>query len=499
MKTKRSFLNFITDVIPLIIVSILGIFKLKLFIQVLGNETLGLYQLFTQIMVYIALVDGGLTSAVLFHLYKPNAKGDDKKLNDILSAARKSFDLIGTAIFTIAFVVSFFIKFLIKDCSYDMSYLMLVFMLFSLSNVFGYFFVPYQVLLEVKEKKYLTNTCLQLGQILLSVFEIIMLLNGFGFIAILIMHAVVKLVSNIAVAIVCKRVCPNISYKSKNPDFSFTKQIKDLMVHKVNGLIGSNIDILIISKIMGLGSVAIYSIYSYITNMLKNILGKISSSIVAIVGNKNEEDPKRTYEIYKELTSLLFLIAICICVPLTLAINGFIDIWYEHKIVTTNLNAIAFCLLLFIFIIKLATTTFVTSMGLFKETKKCAYTDMTINLTLSLILVRFLGIAGVLFATVISTFISEYIMKAVILFKHSFKKKIRYYFLSNIKYFILAVIDFLIGYLIISHIKIDTIIIWFGVFIIYTLLNALIIAIMFKLMGSLDSLERIKSLFKRGV
>ena len=498
MKTKRSFLNFITDVIPLIIISILGIFKLKLFIGILGNETLGLYQLFTQIMVYIALVDGGLTSAVLFHLYKPNAKGDNEKLNDILAASKKSFNLIGTAIFLIAFVVSFFIKFLIKDCSFDMGYLMIVFLLFSLSNVVGYFFVPYQVLLEVKEKKYLTNTCLQLGQILLSVLEIVMLLNGFTFIAILIMHAVVKLVSNIAVAIVCKRQCPNITYKSKNPDFTFTKQIKDLMVHKVNGLIGSNIDILIISKVMGLGSVAIYSIYNYITNMLKNILGKISTSIVAIVGNKNEEDPKRTYEIYKELTGLLFLIAICICVPLTLAINGFIDIWYEHEIATTNLTAIAFCSLLFIFIIKLATTTFVTSMGLFKETKKCAYTDMTINLILSLVLVRFLGIAGVLFATVISTFISEYIMKAIILFKHSFKKKIKNYFVGNIKYFIITIIDFVIGYLIIRTITINNIFVWFGVFIAYTLGNSLLIAGLFKLMGSLDSLSRIKSLFKRG-
>ena len=49
MKTKRAILNFITDVVPLIIISILGIFKLKYFIMILGDETLGLYQLFTQI------------------------------------------------------------------------------------------------------------------------------------------------------------------------------------------------------------------------------------------------------------------------------------------------------------------------------------------------------------------------------------------------------------------------------------------------------------------
>ena len=70
MKTKKTLLNFITDVVPLLIISILGIYKIKLFIKVFGDETLGLYQLFSQVMVYVALVDGGLSNAVLFSLYK---------------------------------------------------------------------------------------------------------------------------------------------------------------------------------------------------------------------------------------------------------------------------------------------------------------------------------------------------------------------------------------------------------------------------------------------
>ena len=65
MRTKKSFLNLLTDIIPLIIISILGIFKSKLFIDVLGDKTLGLYQLYSQIMVYVALVDGGLSSALI--------------------------------------------------------------------------------------------------------------------------------------------------------------------------------------------------------------------------------------------------------------------------------------------------------------------------------------------------------------------------------------------------------------------------------------------------
>ncbi len=498
MKTKRSLLNFITDVVPLVIVSVLGIFKLKIFIRVLGNETLGLYQLFSQIMIYIALVDGGITNAVLYHLYKPNSDGDSKKLNNILAASKHSFNKIGIIVFSIAFVVSFFIKLFIKNCSFGMGYLMIVFLLFSLSNVVQYFFVPYQVLLEVKEKKYLTNICLQTGQILLSVLEIVMLLTGFSFISVLIMHAVVKLLSNVCVAVICKKQFPNISYKSKTPDYSYRRQIKDLMVHKVNGLISSNIDVLIISKIMGLGAVAIYSIYNYIINMLKNILGKISSSIVAIIGNKNAKDGEKIFDIYKELNSLLFLIAICICVPLLLAINGFIDIWYERTIATSSLIAIAFCSLLFVYITKLATTTFITSTGLFKETKICAYCDIVINLSLSLILVHYIKISGVIFATAISQTICEYVMKSVILFKNIFHQNVLKYLLGNLKYLIIVGIDLAISYLIITHIAINSIVTWFGVFLVYTIINSLFILLIFYVIGELHSLSRIAKLVKRG-
>ena len=122
-KTKKTVLNLITDVVPLLIISILGIFKFKLFIEYLGQETMGLYNLFSNIMIYVALVDGGLSSAVLYSLYKPNADGDNIKLTELLSGALNVFSKIGMIVFGIAFLVSFFVIFLIKDCSFNYWYI----------------------------------------------------------------------------------------------------------------------------------------------------------------------------------------------------------------------------------------------------------------------------------------------------------------------------------------------------------------------------------------
>jgi len=497
MKTKKTALIFITDIIPLLVVSILGIFKFKLFLQFLGSETLGLYQLFTQIMTYVALVDGGLSSAVLFSLYKPNAEGDKKKFNALLAGALKRFSLIGALVFAIASIVAFIVPFFIKNSPFDYWYIVLTFLLFSTSNVIGYFFVPYDCLLEVKEKKYIYNIIIQGGQIVLSITEIIMLLNSIRFEFILIMHSVVKLLSYLVEMYICKREYPDILLRQKEKNYEFKRHIGALIFHKINGLVGSNIDSIIISSFLGLKYVAIYSTYNYIINMMKNILGKLSTSMTAIIGNYMVKSKEKVYEIYQEFNSMLFYIAIVICTSLTLAINGFIEIFYEGEIQTEFLIAISFVAILFTFIIKMSTTLFVSAGGLYKETRHCAITDTIVNLILSLTLIHYIGISGVLIATAVAVFIAEYILKTRVVHKYIFEKSPKYYFIKNIKFFIIYIIDLISGYYIINMLTINNIFVWFIIFVIFTIINALIILLVFYLMKEIKFIERFKYLLKR--
>ena len=488
----------ITDVIPLIIVSLLGIFKVKLFIQYLGNETMGLYNLFSNIMVYVSLVDGGLASAVLYSLYKPNANGDKNKLNELLSGAMNTFSKIGMIVFGIAFIVSFFVIVFIKDCSFDYWYIVLTFLLFSISNVIAYFFVPYKELLEVKEKKYIYNLIYQGGQIVLSIAEIVMLISGCKFGYILIMHSVVRLLANLVQVYICKREFPEVKVFNKKKDFSFKKLLPSLIFHKICGLVSSNVDTIIISSFLGLGYVAIYSAYSYIVTMMKNILGKLSGSMTAIIGNALVKSRDKMYDIYLEFDSMLFFVATIFCVPLTLAIDGFISIFYEGRIETSFFIAFSFCLILFTYVTKLGTIVFVNADGLYKETRHCAVVDAIVNLVLSLTLVHFIGIPGVLLATAISVLIAEYGLKGLVVHKYSFNKSPKEYYLKNIKFFIIYGLDLFLGYEIIKKFTISSLSTWFLVFIVYTILNTLLILLVYRIFNETKFIKRVKILFKRG-
>ncbi len=497
MRTKKVLLNLITDVLPMLIVAILGIFKFKLFVQVLGQEVQGMYQLFTQIMVYIAIVDGGLGSAVLHALYRPNTSGNVEEMNAVLSGAQRIFSFLGILVYGLAFLVSFFVPFFIKDNPFEYSYVVITFLLFALSSVISYFFVPYQCLLEVKEHRYIYNSVTQMGQIVQSALEIGMLLAGINFFVILMMHSAVKLVVYVSIAIIAKRKFPEYNYNSETKDYTFKRQVKHLMFHKINGLVGSNIDVLIITKFLGLTATNVYSTYSYIVTMVKQIVERIYSSLLAILGNILSKDREQAYELFKELNSMLFYIATVICVPLLLAINPFIEIWYEGMIRTDRLVPYAFVGILFLAIVKIATIVFVNAGGLFEQTKKCAVADTVVNLTLSLILVNILGISGVLFATCVAVFNAEYVMKTIVIHKEIFKRPSRIYFIKNIKFWVLLAIDIIIGQKIVPFMMLDNIFVWFLSFAIYTVINGVVILGVYILLREATFLNRVKNLVKR--
>ena len=490
MKTKKFFLNLVTDVLPMIIISVLGIFKFKLFIQVLGQETQGMYQLFTQIMFYVSIVDGGLGSAVLFALYQPNTSDDTNKMNEILSGAKRIFSLLGMLVFGIAFVVSFFVPFFIKNNPFTNSYVTLTFLLFACSSVVSYFFVPYQSLLEVKEKRYLYNTVYQVGQIFQSVLEITMLLCGCNFLIILLMHSFIKLISYSTIAVIAKRQFPEYNYNNKTKDYKFTHQVKSLFFHKINGLVSSNIDVLILTNFLGLTAVNVYSTYNYIINMMKQIIEKIYSSTLAIIGNILSRDKKQAFSLFWELNSMMFFIGTSVCVPLVLAIDWFIEIWYEGMVQTDPLIALAFVGVLFLAIVKIPITVFVNAGGLFEETKKCAATDTIVNLVLSLTLIHFLGISGVLFATFISVFIAEYIMKTIVIHNELFKESYITYFMHNIKFFVILMIDLLVGYMLVPYFYLNNFIQWFLSFTVYTIINLIVIFGVYYVFGETKFVKR---------
>ena len=218
MRTKRALYNFLTDFFPLILITLIGLLKLKLINVNLGEELSGMNTLYVNIMTYLSIMDGGLASALIFRLYKPIADSDTDKISALVSGGKRIFNLIGAAMLVIGIVVSFFVFFFFKreaGSTITYSYMQTTFLIYLISSVIPYLVVVNKSLFEAGQRKYVTNMVLQSFMIFKSIVEIILLMNGYGLIEMYLLLAFCNIASSIIIYFLSKRAYPEINFKAE--------------------------------------------------------------------------------------------------------------------------------------------------------------------------------------------------------------------------------------------------------------------------------------------
>ena len=83
MRTKKIFLNMICDILPYLIIGVIGIVKMDVLINYIGDVGNGYYQTINQIISYVFLAQMGFSEAVTYSLYKPFADKNKDNINII--------------------------------------------------------------------------------------------------------------------------------------------------------------------------------------------------------------------------------------------------------------------------------------------------------------------------------------------------------------------------------------------------------------------------------
>lgn len=495
MRTRNSLYNLLSDILPQIIIIVISFFRVKIFLNYMGSDNLGVYQLYGQILSYLSLAELGLTGAAMYFLYKPISENNYKKINALLSGVRKTFQYILIVMFIIGVILSLNISFFFKDANFSNAFLMTTFIIAFLTNVLGYFTTPYVVMFDSSQEKYkyvLHTQVLLIARHLLQIILIIIFKNLF---VILIVELLFAILQNIIIRYLFKKNYPKVEF-TKERDYSFWSKTKELIPHRIGTLVANNIDVIIISKFLGLTSVVIYNCYYYFIYNISILVNRIGSATLASVGNLLVTDKKKSYDIFLEYNSMLFFIATVICVPLAIMISSFVGLWYGKDMVVNNFTTILFVLMLFYSIIRIVLNTFVGAMALYKETIICTCTEIIINLVVSLALVNKLGISGLLLGTLLSMVISEYLIKPFVLNKKIFNSNIFRYYLDNTKFFVFASASYIIFYLIFNYFNLNNLLLWFFVGVLVFIINFIITIFYYKLINRINFLNRISFLKK---
>lgn len=504
-RTKKSIINSFYALTSKFIIVILSFAVRTVFIKTLTQQYLGINGLFSNIITMLSLADLGIGIAIPYTLYSPLAKNDTNKIKILMKFYSKIYNVIGIIVLIVGVILIPFLNLFVKEMP-DIPNIKLIYFLFVLNSAMSYFFVYKKLLLDSDQKGYIANKIIMKVTIVVNIIQMILLYLTKNYILYLCLNIASVLIQNIIISVKCNKMYPYITEdtdeKIKKEDIvQLKKNISALCIYKIGVVILNGTDNLIISKVIGVVAVGLYSNYLLITNALTNIISQIFSSITSSVGNMvATDDEQKSENIFKKLQFLNFWIYSISSICLFLLINPFIKIWIGESYCLTGLVAFLISLNFYIYGMQSVVSSFRDAYGLFLQGKYRPIVMVIVNILISIPLAIKIGISGVIIGTVVSRLFVVGIWDPIVVYKFGFKKSVRNYFVMYYKYLLLYIIISVLLFAVVSNIVIDNIFMWVLIAcIIFLIINMILLIIYRKTDDFKYFIQKFKQLYKKEI
>lgn len=486
-RTENSIINSAMSIVTQVLTVVLNFAVKTVFIKMLNDEYLGFNGLFTNIITMLSLADLGIGIAIPYSLYKPLAKKDEHKINVLMNFYKKVYTIIGIAVLLIGLSLTPFLGLIIKDIPKNVPHLSLIYILFVIHSASSYFFVYKKFLIDSDQKGYITSRIIFTFSTLLSIIQIILLVTTKNYILFLLSSIILVIIQNIYISSKANKLYPFIKNKTdekleKEDMEGIKKNVSSLFIYKVGTVIMNGTDNIIISKFIGLIIVGFYSNYVLIINSITTVLNQIFNAITSSIGNLVvTTNKKRSKEVYDNLNFANFWLYALFGVCIIVLINPFINIWIGKKYVMGF--SIVFLLVLNFYVLGMqsVTNSFRNAYGLFWIAKYRPIIMVIINIVISVVLVQFIGIEGVLIGTLISRLLTTAWLDPYIVHKYGFEISPKSYYVDYLKYLVIFIaISIILNYFV-SMVAINNIFILILIAILVVIsVNVILVLLFFK-------------------
>lgn len=448
---KNARINFIftTLLIPIVFIN------RSIMIKFLGSTYTGLDAVIQNYIMMLS-VPTIFASAIGYCLYKPLADDNFEKINSMISFFKKIYKYSSWVILGIGVGVSITLPIVAKGVQ-DKYILFLSFYILLVATFFTYRLTYLQILLTADQKGYVVNKCINIAKFIKLVFQGCITIYYSNYIIWVIIDVICNI---IGYYIVLKKAKKEYSWlmidnkSSLKTLFHNNREVvitsKNILFHRFGTLILYQTDSMIISIFLNLNYVTMYTNYMMIFNQVLNVITQLINSATASVGNLiAKESYNKRFEVWRQLNSIEHCIGGICTIILFFVISPFIELWAGKEFVLDKIILILFCVNFYLTVTRLSILMFKSASGIYWDIW-APIIEGIINLGISIILVKYMGVAGVLIGTLISYLCVTIGWGAIITFKKCFNLNFIYF----IKYFLqggfLTLISFFICRFIIS-------------------------------------------------
>ena len=455
-RTVRAWNNVSTGLLYKVLMLVLSFAVRTVFTWTLGLEYLGLNSLFTAVLNVLNLAELGFAGALVVSMYEPFAKHEVDKVNALLRIYKNAYRTIGTIIVVIGIAITPLIPNLISGSYPREINLNLVYWINLGGVAVGYFAFAYKsCLLTVAQRNDIGNIvhiALMLVQYLIQFIILFCSKNYYLYCVIL---PIINLLYNLITAGIATKMYPEYTCVGSIPSkelLSIKKKIIGLALSKVSNSLCNGLDSIIISMFIGLIALGKYNLYFYIYAALNAILYVVISSVTSTVGNSmalNSAEMNR--DAFKKIDFVWRWVLTVITACLISTYQPFIELWQGRDALFNDGIMKFFCVYFYAQHCIMPVQLYKDAAGLWWEDRWRVLLEGLFNLTINLLLVRALGITGVLLSTIITMLVVSLPWQSRVLFSNYFHTSVRGYLSTQLCGLLLTTVVCEVAFILSDH------------------------------------------------
>lgn len=424
----RYYKNSLYSIANYFLLIFLNLSVRKALVEQFSIEYTGYEALFTDIFALLSIADFGIDSIITYKLYEI-LDTNRNQIPRIMDLAKKFYRLVSALILTIGGVFFLIIPTVFHKDTYDISLIKYIYIIQIFNLCISYITGYKRLLFVADQKEYICLRWDSFVMIIVQLSRIFILGYWKNYYLYMFMCIIQTLGQNIGINIKYNKEFKSVSdmHYDKINIMAISKDIRNLLAHKISSLVYSATDNIIITATLGLATAGLYSNYYMLSKYTYTFATKIMKPMQATIGHylySNIEKISK-YKLLSKLNELTFIFASFICISLIQLSTPFIRIWLGNEYIQENSLVILLAINFFIAINQDVIYYFRNSFGEYDYDKRYMILSAVFNFILSIVLSRFWGLNGIVCATIIGhLFIWYGRVKFVYIhyFKFGFKK-----------------------------------------------------------------------------
>ena len=407
MRIKNSFNNIITGLFGQLLITVTGFITRTVFINELGATYLGVSGLFSNILTVLSFAELGIGQAIIFSLYKPIAENNEDKICSLMKLYAKVYRFLFVVVLVLGLLVIPFLPYIIKDIN-SIPQIRLIYVMYVGNSAFSYLFSYKGTFLTACQKNYVINIISYISNLVMTIVQIICLKVFKEYLLYLAIQIIFGVLQNALAFYYANKSFPFLKRKDIKPlqkeeKTKIKENVGALILYKIGTIALNSTDNIIISSVVGVVAVGLYSNYLLLQTSVTGFLSTVFNNLTASIGNLNasESNEKKVF-IFKVINLATFWFYAVCSVCLFICMSPFINVWIGKEYLLSIGVSLIIAINVYISGMLYAPFNFRQTMGIFKEGRMRPIISAVINIVVSIVFAKIWGLAGVLWGTAVA-------------------------------------------------------------------------------------------------